>query len=106
MKNKGFTMIELLATIVIIGILSVIAIASVQGYKEKAQKEDKESYEKSLIMAAESYYQANKSKMPKAIGNKKSLTSTELKTKRYLKEDKGGCVEVSKKMERQSIHIK
>ena len=96
MKNKGFTMIELLATIVIIGILSVIAIASVQGYKEKAQKEDKESYEKSLIMAAESYYQANKSKMPKAIGNKKSLTSTELKTKRYLKEDKGGCVEVSK----------
>ncbi len=96
MSKKGFTMIELLAAIVILGVLSVIAIGSVTRLGDKAREEDKESYKKALKMAAESYMQANKNKLPRKIGSEVVVQSTELKEKRYLKEDKGGCVEVVK----------
>ncbi|MBQ6497581.1 MAG: type II secretion system protein [Bacilli bacterium] len=96
MKNKGFTMIELLAAIVILGILSVIAIASVSHVRNNADKEDKEMYENTLKMAAESYMQANKSALPKNVGGKVTLTAEFLAEKKYLKEDRGGYVVVSK----------
>ena len=37
MKNKGFTMIELLAAIVILGVLSVLAIVGVQNLIDKSK---------------------------------------------------------------------
>ena len=96
MKNKGFTMVELLGAIVILAVISVIAIASITGLTDKAKQEENTQYEENLRIAAESYMQANKSKLPKDIGSSVSVTSTDLKNKKYLKEDKGGCVKVKK----------
>ena len=96
-NRKGFTMIEILAAVVILGILSILAITAVSKLTEKARKEDKDSYEDTLKMAAESYMQANQSALPKSVGAEVKIESTELVTKKYLKEDKGGCVEVRKK---------
>lgn len=81
MYRKGFTMIELLAAIVILGILSVTAIVAVTRLTEKARKEDERQYEQTLKMAAESYMQANPSELPKVIGETTFVTAKELKEK-------------------------
>lgn len=85
-NNKGFTMIELLAVIVILGILSIMAIVGVSSLIDRSKKEDAIQSEKTLKMAAESYYQTNQSELPKAIGEKRRIDATELKAKKYLKQ--------------------
>ena len=103
-KKKGFTMIELLAAIVILGILSVTTIVAVTRLTEKARKEDERQYEQTLKMAAESYMQANPSELPKVIGETTFVTAKELKEKRYLKEGDRGCVEVHKKTNKNYVY--
>lgn len=97
MKKRGFTMIELLAAIVILGILSVIAITSVTRLVSKARDQEDKQYEKNLLMAAEAYMQDNKSELPKSIGERTVVRAQTLKEKRYLKEGEEGCVNVYKK---------
>ena len=87
MNKKGFTMIELLAAIVILGILSVLAIVGVSGLIEKSKEEDQRQQENTLKMAAESYYSSNRSELPKEIGKKKIISASDLKKSKYLKED-------------------
>ena len=86
-ERKGFTLVELLAVIVILGILSIGAIKGVATLIEKSRTEQKVHQEKVMKMAAESYLQANKSKMPKAIGETVKIEVNELKTSNYLKEE-------------------
>ena len=86
-NKKGFTMVELLGVIVILGILSVVAITSVRGIINKSKKEQVKSQGKVLMMAAESYMQANKSELPKAIGEVSEVKASKLKSTRYLKND-------------------
>ena len=86
-KNQGFTMVELLAVIVILGILSVMAILGVSSLINKAHSEQKIQQDKTLKMAAESYIQANKSLAPKSIGESVEISISDLKDARYIKED-------------------
>ena len=85
--KKGFTMVELLAVIVILGILAVAGIVGVQRLIDRSKQEEQIQYSKTLKMAAESYYQANQSQLPKAIGEKKRIDAATLKSKNYLKSD-------------------
>ncbi len=56
MKNRrGFTIVELLATITILGILSTIAVVSVTKYLEQAKKSTYADLEKSMMDAARDY---------------------------------------------------
>ncbi len=55
LNNKGFTFIEILAAIVIIGILMSIAIVGVSRYKDKAKDKDYEALAKSSYNAMEEY---------------------------------------------------
>ena len=88
-NKKGFTMIELLGVIVILGILSVMAIVSVTRLITKSKTEQKNSQAKTLMMAAESYMQANKNDLPKTIGEvKKVLFKTTIKQE---KENEKNC---------------
>ena len=97
MNKKGFTILELLGAIVILGILSVMAIVGVSNLIQKSKMTDEEQYEKTLKQAAQSYMQSNKNRLPKAIGEQRMVTATELKENNYLKEGDKGCVEVYKK---------
>ena len=67
-NNSGFTMVELLAVIVILGILSVISIAAIQGVLAKARKQYYVTQKNNMVMAAQSYLNANKRFAPKVSG--------------------------------------
>ena len=55
LDKKGFTFVEILAAIVIIGILMSIAIVGVSRYKDKAKNKDYEALAKSSYSAMEEY---------------------------------------------------
>ena len=54
-NNKGFTFIEILAVIVIIGLLTGISIAAFSRYKDNAIKGDYEALARSSYNAMEEY---------------------------------------------------
>jgi len=54
MNNKGFSLIELLAVIIIIGIVAIIAVPSVSQYINNASDTAYVSYERSMTDAAKS----------------------------------------------------
>ena len=85
--NKGFTLVELLAVVVILGIIITISIPAVSKWIEKSKMESKESQKNTLVMATESYAQANQKVLPKGIGQKTKVSAEDLKNAKYLKED-------------------
>ena len=96
MNSKGFTFVEILAVIVIIGLLTGISIAAFSRYKEQAIKGDYEALAKSSYSAMEEYM------MSHPYDNTVSLETLEnenLLSNRKdpgSKEDCTGTVEVSK----------
>lgn len=54
-NNKGFTLIEILAAVVLIGILSGVAITGVNRYLEKTRQQAYEAIEETLYGAAQNY---------------------------------------------------
>ena len=55
-NNKGFTLVEVLGAIVILGILMGIAVASYSVYRDKANTTSYKLMEKNAISAAEEYF--------------------------------------------------
>ncbi|MDD5888968.1 MAG: type II secretion system protein, partial [bacterium] len=64
-NNKGFSLVELLAAVVILGLLSTIAIVSVSAILNKAEKNHYDTQQKNIVMAAQSYAQDNRNILPK-----------------------------------------
>lgn len=57
MSNKGFTLIELIATIVIMALVSLLAYPSIRNALSSNKTTSCKYYEKSLVIAAKSYIQ-------------------------------------------------
>lgn len=55
MNNKGFTLVEIIAAIAILSILSGTAVLAVTKYTNKAKKEAYKNYEANLKSAATNY---------------------------------------------------
>jgi len=55
-NQKGFTLMELMIVIVIIGVLAAIAVPAYKGYVERAQKTACEANRRILSTAAGMYY--------------------------------------------------
>ena len=86
-KKKGFSLIELLAAIVIIGVISTIAIVAYTKYIEKAKEQKDKQNEETIIEAAKAYLNANIDEKPKTIGESTKITLHTLRDNNYLKED-------------------
>ena len=95
-KNEsGFTMIELLATITILGILMAVAIGAVSWILDLNEKRYYSTLEKNVALAAESYYADHRASLPSAIGQSRKLLLKTLVEQKYLPDvldyGKGDC---------------
>ena len=95
-KNRsGFTMIELLATITILGILMAVAIGAVSWILDLNEKRYYSTLEKNVALAAESYYADYRASLPKAVGQSRKLLLKTLVEQKYLPDvldyGKGDC---------------
>ena len=88
LSKKAFTLIEILGAITIVGILSVIAIVSVNRIIQRAKDEHYKTTEKNFTLAAQSYVQQNRNKLPKVIGQKQEIKLKELLENNYIDEVK------------------
>ena len=82
--NRGFSLVELLAAIVIMGILSGIAVVGITFLLNKAEREYYKAQESEVIMAAKSYTQDNRSFLPKRVGQKNQIYLKTLQDKKYI----------------------
>jgi prepilin-type N-terminal cleavage/methylation domain-containing protein len=99
-SNNGFTLVELLAVITIIGILMAVAIFAVSRFLDNARADQKKSQEKTLVMAAQNYLQENRGLLPKSIGETSNVSVNVLKENNYITEtiknyNKQSCMENS-----------
>ena len=74
LNKKGFTLVELLAVVAILGILSGFAIMAVTSYKEKTRRKLYENYEKQMKDSTVNYINAHPDLVPAAGGNINILT--------------------------------
>lgn len=89
MKNKkGFTLVELLAVFVILGVLLMIAIPAVNGYLKKGAKSYYQALETDVMASGKDYLLNYKSLLPREIGNSSVINIDELVNNKYIDEIK------------------
>ena len=86
-KNKGFSLVELLAVIVILGLIAAIGIGATSMLVDRAKKDKMDSQKNTVTMSAQTYMQNNKNLVPKIIGESKIIKVSDLRRSNYLTED-------------------
>ena len=100
MNKRGFTLVELLAVIMILGILTTMSVTVVSRWIGRSKKDVLSSQKNTLEMAAKAYAQEYPNVLPKAIGQIRTITAQNLRDMNFLKEDlkdadKKSCMENS-----------
>ena len=83
MKNKGFTLIELIGTIVIISLILLVVVPSIGNKLKEGIKDADDQAKSNMELAAKNWSYDNKSELPQA-GETKTITIQQLKTYGYL----------------------
>lgn len=83
-NKKGFTLVELLAVIVLLGIISTVAVVSFNSMQEKSKKEYYDKQRELIILSAKDYFTTNRSELPKEVGTIKSVSLTKLIDDSYI----------------------
>ena len=91
-NNRGFTMIEILGAIIIMGVLLLIAVPSVSKLMENFRKNYYKELEETLIASAKEYYSDNRIYRPNELLYSSTTSIQSLINKKYvenLKDYKG-----------------
>ena len=83
-NNKGFTLTEILATLVIIGIIVAIAIPSFNKLSKQFEKDYYNSLEDTILASAKNYYKDHPEERPTGNLYSSAITLTGLKDKKYV----------------------
>ena len=83
-RKKGFTMVELLVTIIILGILTTLAYFGVSTILNRGSNSYYDSQENMLILAGREYFADYREKLPKDIGKTASVTLDTLIKESYI----------------------
>ena len=86
-NNNAFSLVELLAVVVILGILASIGVGVVSNLIDKAEQDKIDSQKNTVTMSAQTYMQNNKNLVPKIIGESSILKVSDLRKSNYLTED-------------------
>lgn len=102
MKSKGFTIVELLAAIVILGILSAIIVPNISSYVSMSKDEYNNNVKKQMLLAGKNFYSENTERLPKDTGVKTAdyISVQELSTLKYVDNefvdaDENSCMDKS-----------
>ena len=85
-SKKGFTLIEILAAITILALLTGIAVVSVTKIIDNAKENHYTTAEENIILAGQNYSQQNREVLPKSLGQKTKLPLSLLIEKKYIQE--------------------
>ncbi len=85
-KQKGFTMVELLATIVILGLLTTVVGIGVFKTIQGSEREYYENQEEMMRAAAMEYYSDHRSELPAEIGEESFVLLSTLVDQNYIDE--------------------
>ena len=84
MNKRAFTLLELLATIIILGLLTTIVVGAILPLLNRGNNEYYNSQEDMIILAARDYFTDYRSRLPKEIGETSSVTLKELIDGKYI----------------------
>lgn len=82
-KNKGFTLVEVLASIVILSILTATILMAINGYMKKGKDEYNEKLDSQAILSSKDYFVD----YPNDLISKGYITFKELSSKGYFSKD-------------------
>ena len=95
MKNKkGFTMVELLATLAIVAVLTTLAIMGVSGVRKSLEKSYYRRVEKLVVAAGMDYYNDHKGERPIRVGQSNKVALADLQSEDYIEQVKDYVKEV------------
>ena len=84
--KRGFTLVELLAVMILLGVVSLIAIPSIGKILNRSREKARESTKNELIKAAKNYYADNIRELPDD-GSHKCLSVSEIEESGYISND-------------------
>ncbi len=82
--NSGFTLIEMLAMIIILGILVTIGYISIRSVLDRGHDNYYNSQENMLLLAGREYFADYRSKLPKEIGETSTIPAKTLINESYI----------------------
>lgn len=85
--KKGFTLVEMLAVIIIIGVLSLVMIPSIESIIEESEKDTYEAQVEFILSGLKNYVADNIFKFSLEENQSKTITLGELKTSGYVDVD-------------------
>ena len=69
-KNKGFTLTEILAVITVLTIIGLLVTAGIMGYFRRGKQEYNKKLENQLVLASKNYFAEHKEELPTSVNEK------------------------------------